>query len=156
MKFEDVVDFPEERDAYMLIRNKLGYSEEEYLKLSYIERRELSLAYRTAKRLGLEQMNKLYDGYRDTNMFSSDGTYDLGTATLIIKEKIAILSLAKTKLKVTDSIDDFILKGNEETNKVWNKVREAYASEYRSVVPHRQYLVKPVDKQQVQNKFNLV
>ena len=29
MKFEDVVDFPEERDAYMLIRNKLGYSEEE-------------------------------------------------------------------------------------------------------------------------------
>ena len=145
MRFEDVVDFPGEREAYMIVRNELGLSEEDYLKLSYIERKELAEAYRVAKNLGINHQEKLRDGYIDTGMFNSVGVYDLAVATMIIKEKAGILSLARTRLGLKDSIEEFVLKGDRETNKILEKVREAYATDYDKVVEHLRPLVKPVD-----------
>ncbi|MDD5888567.1 MAG: hypothetical protein PUC82_03660 [bacterium] len=142
MKFENVVAFPEEMEAYMIVRNKLGLTEEEYLGLSLIERRELAVAYRTAKRLGLMNLDELRDGYKDTAMFDEDGAFDLASATMIIKTKLGVLSLAKTKLGIKDSMDDFILKGDKETSSIAEKVREAYAVSDCRVVPHLSYLVE--------------
>lgn len=154
MRFEDVVDFPGEREAYMIVRNELGLSEEDYLKLSYIERKELAEAYRVAKNLGIEQQEKLYDGYIDTAMFDSDGAYDLTSATMIIKEKAGILSLARTRLGLKDTIEEFVLKGDKETNEILKKVRDAYSSDYDKVVEHLRPLVEPVVNKENKFEFN--
>ena len=140
MKFEDVVDFPNEMEAYMIVREKLGLSEEEYLKLSWIERKELATAYRVAKKLGVEKNALLQELYADTKMFDANGIFDLATATLIVKEKAGILSIAKTKLGFTDTIEEFVLKGNIETNKVLQELKKLIGDDVESITEHLRVL----------------
>ncbi len=164
MRFEEVVDFPGEREAYMVVRSKIGLSEEEYLKLSYIERKEMAQAYRVAKKLGLEQLDTLRNGYSSTTMFDKNGNYDLAEATMLIKSKLGVLSLARTKFGLKDSMEEFILKGDSKTSLIGKKVAEAFAGEVDSVVPHLQYLVKqivvadteaePTNNRVIINRFN--
>lgn len=142
MRFEEVVDFPRERDAYMIVRKKLGLSEEEYLKLSYIERRELAKAYRLAKKLGLEKQSTLHKGYMDTSMFDEKGNYDLAEAIMIVKSKLAVLSVAKTKLGLADSDEDFILKGDKETKKVAQKIINVMNKDVSGLAEHLQPLIQ--------------
>lgn len=140
MKFEDVVDFPNEMEAYMIVREKLGLSEEEYLKLSWIERKELATAYRIAKKLGVEKNDLLQKLYAETNMFDNNGIYDLANATLIIKKKAGILSIAKTKLGFTDTIEEFVLKGDKETKKVLQALKEVIGDDVESITEHLRVL----------------
>ncbi len=144
MRFEEVVDFPNEREAYMIVRDVLGLSEEEYLKLSWIERKELAEAYRIAKRLGVERQDTLQELYGDTHMFD-DGIYNLAAATMIIKEKAGILSIARTKLGLEDSIEKFVLKGNDETNKIAIEVRKAVGDNLDEIVEHLRALLFSID-----------
>lgn len=141
MRFEEVVDFPNEREAYMIVKGKLGLSEDEYLGMSLIERRELALAYRVAKKLGMEHQDALLEGYGDTKMFDENGIYDLAEATMIIKEKALILSLAKTKLGLADSIEEFVLKGNHETNLVASKLSRLVGKDKDNLVEHIRPLI---------------
>lgn len=136
MRFEEVVDFPEEREAYMVVREILGLSEEEYLKLSYIERKELAEAYRVAKKIGIEQQGLLQTLYGNTNMFDDNGIFDLAKATMIVKEKAGILSIARTKLGLKDSIEEFVLKGDSETNKVAIEVKKIVGDNLEGIAEH--------------------
>lgn len=145
MKFEEVVDFPNETEAYMIVREKLGFTEEEYLKLSWIERKELATAYRVAKKLGVEKQNILQELYGNTKMFNENGIYDLTCATLIIKEKAGILSIAKTKLGLDESIEDFVLRGDEETKKIACEVRKAVGNNLDDIVEHLRNLLLDFD-----------
>lgn len=136
MKFEDVVDFPNETEAYMIVRDALGVSEEEYLKLSWIERKELATAYRVAKKLGVEKNQLLQELYAGTKMFDDNGVYDLSAATLIIKDKAGILSIARTKLGFTDTIEEFVLKGEKETNDVLKELKKVIGDDVESITEH--------------------
>lgn len=150
MRFEEVVDFPNEREAYMIVKGKLGLSEKEYLNMSFVERRELSLAYRIAKKLGMEEQDTLFKGYKDTSMFDNNGIYDLAEATLIIKNKALILSLAKTKLGLKDSIVDFVLKGDHETNLIASKLARLIGKDKDGLVEH----IRPL--MEANSTFNLI
>lgn len=141
MKFENVLDFPQEREAYMIVRKKLNLTEEEYLKLTFIERKELAQAYRAAKELGLHHQEELKKGYPGTGMFDKNGAYNLAEAVIIVKKKAGILSIAKTKFKLKDSIKEFVLKGDKETNIIAKKVADAYVEELSSIVPHLRPLI---------------
>ena len=127
MKFEDVVDFPNETEAYMIVREEMGLTEDEYLKLTWVERKELATAYRIAKKLGIEQNTILQELYANTKMFDENGVYDLSAATIIVKEKAGILSVARTKLGLTDTIEEFVLRGEVETKKVAEEVNSYVA-----------------------------
>ena len=148
MRFEEVVSFPKEMEAFMLIHNKLGLTETEYLKLSLIERREIALAYRVAKKLGLKNQKELYEGYSHTLMFDSNGGYDLSEATMIIKDKLGIHSIAKKVLEITDSMEEFILKGDSYTNSVALDVVKGLGSDKENIIEHIKKLL-PDD-----HKFN--
>ncbi len=150
MRFEEVVDFPNEREAYMIVKGKLGLSEKEYLNMSFVERRELSLAYRIAKKLGMEEQDTLFNGYKNTSMFDNNGIYDLAEATLIIKNKALILSLAKTKLGLKDSIVDFVLKGDHETNLIASKLARLVGKDKNHLVEH----IRPL--MEANSTFNLI
>lgn len=142
MRFEEVVDFPYERDAYMFVKGKLNLSEEEYLALSYIERREFANAYKVAKKLGLEKQELLRQKYSDTSMFDKNGNYDLGEAVMIIKAKAAVLSVASKRLGIKDSIYDFVLKGDNETRKVARQVMEWLHGDLSGLLDHIRPLIE--------------
>ena len=157
MKFEDVVDFPNETEAYMIVRDELGITEEEYLKVTWIERKELATAYRIAKKLGVEQNALLQELYADTRMFDENGVYDLSAATIIVKEKAGILSVAKTKLSLTDTIEEFVLRGDVETKKIAAEVRKILGDNLDDIVEHLRNLFIDYDNVQdttADNKFN--
>ena len=157
MKFEDVVDFPNETEAYMIVRDELGLTEEEYLSLTWIERKELATAYRIAKKLGVEQNALLQELYADTRMFDENGVYDLSAATIIVKEKAGILSVAKTKLGLTDTIEEFVLRGDIETKKIAADVRKVLGDNLDDIVEHLRNLFIDYDNVQettTDSKFN--
>lgn len=155
MKFKEVVDFPYERDAYMIAKKQLGLSEEEYLNLSYIERRELSHAYRIAKKLGLERLEDLREGYHDTSMFDEKGIFDLPEAIMIVKSKLAILSVAKAKLGLTEDPETFILKGDKETKNVARKIITVMNKDLSSLAEHIQLLIQKEAPVNTESRFKL-
>ncbi len=155
MKFKEVVNFPYERDAYMVVKKKLGLSEEEYLKLSYIERHEIAQAYCLAKKLGLERLEDLREGYRDTSMFDAKGNFDLAEAVMIVKSKLAVLSVAKTKLGFTDTADEFVLKGDKETRRVAKKIIDVMNKDLSSLVKHIQVLIQSEGTIDTESRFEL-
>lgn len=142
MRFEEVVDFPYERDAYMVVKKKLNLNEEEYLGLSYIERREFANAYRIAKKLGLEEQELLRQGYGDTSMFDENGNYDLAEALMIIKAKAALLSVARGRLGIKDSIEDFVLKGDSETKNIAKQIVESLHGDLSGLADHIRPLIQ--------------
>ena len=157
MKFEDVVDFPNETEAYMIVREEMGLTEDEYLKLTWVERKELATAYRIAKKLGIEQNTILQELYANTKMFDENGVYDLSAATIIVKEKAGILSVARTKLGLTDTIEEFVLRGEVETKKVAEEVKKVLGNNLDDIVEHLRNLFIDYDNVQettVDNKFN--
>ena len=157
MKFEDVVDFPNETEAYMIVREEMGLSEEEYLQLTWIERKELATAYRIAKKLGVEQNALLQELYAGTKMFDNNGIYDLSAATIIVKEKAGILSIARSKLGLTDTIEEFVLRGEVETKKVAAEIKKVLGNNLDDIVEHLRNLFIDYDNVQestTDNKFN--
>lgn len=157
MKFEDVVDFPNETEAYMIVREEMGLTEDEYLKLTWVERKELATAYRIAKKLGIEQNTILQELYANTKMFDENGVYDLSAATIIVKEKAGILSVARTKLGLTDTIEEFVLRGEVETKKVAEEVKKVLGNNLDDIVEHLRNLFIDYDnvhETTVDNKFN--
>lgn len=124
MKFDEVFEFPGEREAFLFIKDRLNISEEDYLKKTFIERRELTNAYKVAKKLGVSNNIQLKQLYSDTNMFNEDGTYDLGEATLIVYEKNLLWNYGKKKLNLNDSLEEFILRGNDEVSNIALRLSE--------------------------------
>ena len=124
MKFEEIFEFPYEREAFIFLKDKLNLTEEEYLKKGFIERRELTNAYKIAKKLGVSNNKELKKLYKDTNMFNKDGIYDLGEATLIIYDANLLLNYGKKKLSLNDTIDEFILRGNDEISNIGYRLNE--------------------------------
>lgn len=104
-----------EKQTYRVIKDRIGISEEEFFKLSTDEIREWVDACRLALLLEETNNEKLLDGYKDTEMYSANGTFNLAAATEIVRNKKRALDVVERGTSIDLTPAQFILMGEEES-----------------------------------------
>lgn len=109
-----------EEQTYRVIKDKVKMSEEEFMNLSNEERTDWIEACRMAILLEETNHEKMFLGYKDTEMYSDKGTFNLASATEIIKSKKKALESIERSSDIDLTVAQFILLGNDESNKLVN------------------------------------
>lgn len=110
-----------ERQTFRVIKDRIGINEEDFFNLPSDEIREWVDACRLALLLEETNRDKLYDGYKETDMFSDNGTFNLGAATEIVRDKKRALDVVERSTDIDLIPAQFILMGEEESNKFLNE-----------------------------------
>lgn len=111
-----------ERQTFMAITEYTGLKEDEFFKLTGAERQEWVDACRLALLLVETNSDKLYEGYKSTDMYNADGTFNLGAATSIIRSKRRLLVSIERDGNIDLTDAQFILLGDVETKRLASEV----------------------------------
>lgn len=109
-----------EEQTYRVVKDKVNMSLEDFMNLSIDERNDWVEACRMAILLEKTNHDKMFLGYKDTDMYSEKGTFNLASATEIIKNKKKALESIERGSNVDLTVAQFILLGNDESNKLVN------------------------------------
>lgn len=111
-----------EKQTYRVIKDRIGISEEEFMSLSIDERNEWVDACRLALLLQETNSEKMYDGYKDTDMYSENKTFNLGAATEIVRNKKRTLIVIEKQTDIDLTPAQFILMGDVESRDLVNEM----------------------------------
>ncbi len=111
-----------EKQTFRVIKDRIGMSEEEFFQLPSKEIGEWIDACRLAALLEVNNHDKLYAGYKDTEMYSASGVYDLAAATEIVRKKKRALDVIERSTEIDLTPAQFILMGDKETVTFLNEV----------------------------------
>lgn len=104
-----------EKQTFRVIKERIGMSEEEFFQLPSKEISEWVDACRLAILLEETNHDKLYAGYKDTEMYSASGVYNLAAATEIVRKKKRALDVIERSTEIDLTPAQFILMGDNET-----------------------------------------
>lgn len=104
-----------EKQTFRVIKDRIGMSEEVFFKLPSDEIREWVDACRLALLLEETNNEKLFEGYKDTEMYSANGTFNLAAATEIVRNKKRALDVVERGTDVDLTPAQFVLMGEEES-----------------------------------------
>ena len=108
-----------EKDVYHIIKNRINCSEEDFLKLSSVEKAEWEEACRLAIILFDNKPEQLYEVYGSTEMYVN-GKFDLAAAAEIIRKKKKIYDVVDDYISKPSSLTEFVLLGDSKTIEVVN------------------------------------
>lgn len=111
-----------EMQTFMAIEEYTGIKEKEFFELSNIERQEWVDACRLALLLVETNSDNLYAGYKSTDMYNADGTFNLGAAASIIRSKRRLLVSIERDGNIDLTDAQFILLGDVETKNLASEV----------------------------------
>ena len=109
-----------EEQTYRVIKDIVKINEEEFMNLPIEERNDWIEACRMAILLEETNHEKMFLGYKETGMYSVNGTFNLASATEIIKGKKKALESIERSSDIDLTVAQFILLGNDESNKLVN------------------------------------
>lgn len=109
-----------DKETYNVIRKNVDFSEEKFMKLSDSERKEWVDACRLAKLLDSECHDVMFEGYKETDMYSDNGTFNLSVATCMVRSKKRALSVIEKYIDVDLTPAQFILMGEAATHRFEN------------------------------------
>ena len=75
------------KDVYSIISSKVDFTEEEFLNLPSNEKNDWIEACKLAGILYENKASELYNGYRSTDVFDSNGKIDLASCVVLVKSK---------------------------------------------------------------------
>lgn len=105
-----------EKQTFRVIKDRIGMSEEEFFACPSDEIREWVDACRLALLLEETNNEKLFEGYKDTEMYSANGTFNLAAATEIVRNKKRALDVVERGTDIDLTPAQFILMGEEESS----------------------------------------
>lgn len=110
-----------EKDVYEIIKNKVDFSEEEFLNLPSNEKNDWIEACRLAIILCQNKGVELYNAYRSLNLADSRGTFDIGSCVMLVKSKKKAYDVIGNNVNRPGTLAEFILLGEVGTNEVINE-----------------------------------
>ncbi len=110
-----------DKQTYKVIKDRIGLTEEEFNMLPEVERKEWVDACRLALVLFENKYDELYNGYKETEMFSSNANFNLAAAVEIIRSKKRALDAIERDKLVDLTPAQFILMGDDESKEFIEK-----------------------------------
>lgn len=109
-----------DEEVFDVIKKNVEFSEEEFMNMPDLERKEWVDAWRLAKLLDSECHDEMVKGYKDTEMYSEKGTYNLSVATVMIYSKKRALNVVEKYTDIDLTPAQFILMGADATKEFLN------------------------------------
>lgn len=110
-----------EKQTFRVIKDRIKMSEEDFFNLPSDEIREWVDACRLALLLEETNNDKLFEGYKETEMYSVNGTFNLAAATEIVRNKKRALDVVERGTEIDLTPAQFILMGEEESTNFVNE-----------------------------------
>ena len=118
------------KDVYSIISSKVDFTEEEFLNLPSNEKNDWIEACKLASILYENKASELYNGYRSTNVFDSNGKIDLAACVVLVKSKKKLYDVISNDVNRPGTLVEFILLGEVGTQEI---VNQAIHNEYREI-----------------------
>lgn len=117
-----------EKDVYTIIKNKVDFSEDEFLGFPSNEKNDWIEACRLAAILYENKKVELYNGYRSTNLFDDNGNIDLAECVILVKSKKKLYDVISNDPNRPGTLVEFVLLGEVGTSQI---VNQAIHNEYK-------------------------
>ena len=108
-----------EKDVYAIIKNKVDFSEEEFLSLPSNEKNDWIEACRLAIILCENKGVELFNAYRSLNLADSRGI-DIGACVMLVKSKKKAYDVIGNNPNRPGTLAEFILLGEVGTTEIVN------------------------------------
>ena len=109
-----------EKDVYAIIKNKVDFSEEEFLNLPSNEKNDWIEACRLAIILCENKGVELFNAYRSLNLADSRGI-DIGACVMLVKSKKKAYDVIGNNPNRPGTLAEFILLGEVGTTEIVNE-----------------------------------
>ena len=110
-----------EKDVYEIIKNKVEFSEEEFLNLPSNEKNDWIESCRLAIIVCENKGVELYNAYRSLNLADNSGNFDIGSCVVLVKSKKKAYDVISNNVNRPGTLAEFILLGEVGTNEVINE-----------------------------------
>lgn len=110
-----------EKQTYGVIKDRTHMSEEEFMGLPANERSEWVDACRLTLLLWETKKEDLHEGYCNTDMYTESGSFDLGAAVEIVRNKKRALDVVEKYTDVDLTPAQFVLMGDVGTHALVNE-----------------------------------
>lgn len=116
-----------EKDVYTIIKNKVDFSEDEFLSFPNNEKNEWIEACRLAIILCENKGSELLNSYKSLNLVDNMGNVDLAECVLLVKSKKKLYDVISNDVSRPGTLAEFILLGEVGTTEIIN---QALKNEY--------------------------
>ena len=116
-----------EKDVYMIIKNKVDFSEEEFLGFPSNEKNDWIEACRLAIILCENKGSELLNSYKSLNLTDNMGNVDLAECVLLVRSKKKLYDVISNDVNRPGTLAEFILLGEVGTTEIIN---QAIKNEY--------------------------
>ena len=116
-----------EKDVYTIIKNKVAFSEEEFLGFPSNEKNDWIEACRLAIILCENKGSELLNSYKSLNLTDNMGNVDLAECVLLVRSKKKLYDVISNDVNRPGTLAEFILLGEVGTTEIIN---QAIKNEY--------------------------
>ena len=116
-----------EKDVYKIIKNKVDFSEEEFLGFPSNEKNDWIEACRLAIILCENKGSELLNSYKSLNLTDNMGNVDLAECVLLVRSKKKLYDVISNDVNRPGTLAEFILLGEVGTTEIIN---QAIKNEY--------------------------
>lgn len=116
-----------EKDVYTIIKNKVDFSEEEFLGFPSNEKNDWIEACRLAIILCENKGSELLNSYKSLNLTDNMGNVDLAECVLLVRSKKKLYDVISNDVNRPGTLAEFILLGEVGTTEIIN---QAIKNEY--------------------------
>lgn len=110
-----------EKDVYTIIKNKVDFSEDEFLSFSSNEKNDWIEACRLAIILCENKGSELINSYKSLNIVDNMGNVDLAECVLLVKSKKKLYDVISNDANRPGTLAEFILLGEVGTTEIINQ-----------------------------------
>ena len=116
-----------EKDVYTIIKNKVDFSEDEFLGFPSNEKNDWIVACRLAIILCENKGSELLNSYKSLNLTDNMGNVDLAECVLLVRSKKKLYDVISNDVNRPGTLAEFILLGEVGTTEIIN---QAIKNEY--------------------------
>lgn len=118
-----------EKDVYTIIKNKVDFSEDEFLNFSSNEKNAWIEACRLAIILCENKGSELVNAYKSLNIVDNMGNVDLAECVLLVRSKKKLYDVIANNANRPGTLAEFILLGEVGTSEI---VNQAIQNEFKA------------------------
>ena len=110
-----------EKDVYTIIKNKVQFSEDEFLNFPGNEKNDWIEACRLAIILCENKGSELLNSYKSLNLVDNMGNVDLAECVLLVRSKKKLYDVISNDVNRPGTLAEFILLGEVGTSEIVNQ-----------------------------------
>lgn len=118
-----------EKDVYAIIKNKVNFSEEEFMNLSSSDKNDWVEACRLAIILCENKGVEFYNGYRSSDIIDATGKIDIAACVVLVKSKKKLYDVISNSVNRPGTLAEFILLGEVGTSEIVNQAMKTIYEE---------------------------